>query len=298
MRFRLYLKELKLTNKCNKENISYVLNEFEKLIVGSDQVWNPLCSDGDTTFLLNIDNVHFEKYSYAASIGNPENIEQFSGDYRKALADFKLITVREDSAAFFLREQIHRECKVVLDPVFLPDPLFWEQITGNLKTHEPYIFVYNLMNLDDLLTLVISLANRTSLKVIVISRTVIYDYKFFRKCSKHFPIKIMSNCGPKQFLQLLTGADFIVTDSFHGSALSIIFKKIFFTIPNLEKNNTNSRIHTLLSGVGLEDRLVTSSMEDDLFLKPIDYLAVEKKLQPLRKKSIDVLQQIITFDIP
>ena len=98
----------------------------------------------------------------------------------------------------------------------------------------------------------------------------------------------MKGCGPKEFLSLFINADFICTDSFHGTAFSINLNKPFFAY--MEKTSYLSRIRNLLELLDIEDRLIYPDTILDENIKQIDYSLVNEKLEKERIRSLDFLQ--------
>ena len=123
-------------------------------------------------------------------------------------------------------------------------------------------------------------------------------YNYARKLAKKEHLKIINvmpefdkktfigshlqlDLNPRDFLEKFINAKYIITNSFHGVALSIVFNKEFFTeIPN---SQTSSRIVNILEIFGLENRNILKK------IKKIDYVKVNKKIAQLRKQSIDNL---------
>ena len=99
----------------------------------------------------------------------------------------------------------------------------------------------------------------------------------------------------EDFVNLICHAEYILTDSFHGSVFSILHHKKFMTFNrfNAGANSRNSRIDTLCSLLGLEDRRYTEQDVHDQVIKNIDYRAVEEKLEALRKQSFDYLKKAL-----
>lgn len=100
---------------------------------------------------------------------------------------------------------------------------------------------------------------------------------------------------PEGFVNLIRKAEFICTDSFHGSVFSILNHKRFITFErfkNDDKNSRNSRIISLLSQTGLTDRRFQGDILSQMF-KPIDYNLVEEKIEEMRKKSLEYLSDAL-----
>jgi hypothetical protein len=99
--------------------------------------------------------------------------------------------------------------------------------------------------------------------------------------------------GPQEFLGLIQKASFVVTNSYHGTALSIALGKNFAVIPH---SYFNTRMESLLDVLGLQHRQLgetDSASTVEKFLEPVDYLQVDKRLQAERKKSIAYLRNAL-----
>ena len=93
------------------------------------------------------------------------------------------------------------------------------------------------------------------------------------------------NIGPSEFLYMFRHADYICTDSFHGSVFSILFHKRF-TVYVRKDNDVpmNSRIDTLLGTTGLQNRLYGSQPLDKM-LEDISYDSIDSLLEEKRKEA-------------
>lgn len=93
--------------------------------------------------------------------------------------------------------------------------------------------------------------------------------------------------GPNEFLYLFSHADYVITDSFHGTAFSLIFQKPFITCIQ-SKESQDSRVTDLLDEIGAIDHAVVYNKKDELPSQNID-LNVVKKIEKYRKHSLDWL---------
>lgn len=245
---------------------------------GSDQVWNETIFDQiDWCYFLEfLDNE--PRISYAASFGKSTVNEQVKERIRKDLLQYCKISVRENSGKTILSD-LGIEGDVVLDPTLLLPRSKWEQIIDDsIIPSEKYILLYQIHKNDNLVEYARKLGEITGLKVINIS--VSYTQ---RKNGINF--KWLPNY--KEVLALFRDASYIVTDSFHATAFSINFNKQFVTVlPKLSA----SRIRSILSIMGLEERVLTDTTNFDLPQKPINYGSVNPVLDKLRVSSIDWLK--------
>lgn len=281
--FKKFRKEnMKLSEEVSRLTSDFT-NKYNVLISGSDQVFNPKNTEGDTAFLLDV-RTTAKKISYAASIGNSDFLElwksQYGFDYIKALKEFNELSFREEQAAEFVSELLGNIYETVLDPVLLVDADFWKQFKKEKK--DDYIFVYNLGNLKSLIEIVHKFAKTTGLQVVVANKDVKGDF-LLRK------YKDASSISPADFVSAIANAKYVITDSFHGTAFSVLLHKDFYSVVDVRKGNTSSRLYSLLKKVGLESRII--SEQRDVELTPIlNYQNVDKTLSAIRTHSIEWLK--------
>ena len=238
------------------------LMDIDILIVGSDQVWNPsFIVDNEEVFYLSTLN-KITKISYAASFGMSSIEKNHLLKMKSYLSSFKWISVRENEAKKLLNDYFEN-IDIVLDPVFLLSCDYWEN-SFNLKkplVKERYILTYFLGKKDSTTDEQINeLKNKSDIKLIELNSDEDYEYY---------------DSDPQSFLNLFYNASVIFTDSFHGTAFSIIFKKDFYVFSRNSKNNMDSRITTILDIVDLKNRFNSTNF----FAQEINYSRVTKLLQ-------------------
>lgn len=248
---------------------------------GSDQVWNETIFDQiDWSYFLEFLDDE-PRISYAASFGKETVKDQVKERVRKDLLQYRKISVRENSGKTILAN-LGIEGEVVLDPTLLLPRQKWEQLIGVVKApSEKYILLYQIHKNDELFEYARKLGEKVGYKVINIS--VSYTQRKSGIILKWLP-------NYKDVLALFRDASYIVTDSFHATAFSINFNKQFVTVlPKLSA----SRIRSILSIMGLEERVLTDTANFDLPQKLIDYGGVNSVLDNLRVSSIDWLKQAL-----
>jgi hypothetical protein len=162
-----------------------------------------------------------------------------------------------------------------MDPVFLLDRRQWEAIAVSLDS-KGYILVYDFDGAEQIRTIAQSLAERTGKKVISV----------FPMDGAH---EVWSDMGPREFVGAVMNADYVLSNSFHASAFSLIFQKEFYVVNRAEKINT--RMRDLLAAVSLEDRLICQPPGDII---PANWNHVQKRLDSLIADSKAYLQKNIT----
>lgn len=279
--FESFRSRFRLTRPYTKKNINNVLNEVDKVLVGSDQVWNCDCTHEDYTYMLDFVPEGFPSYSYAASFGYNVIPERYKENTTKLLRRFKGITVREQEATEIIEECLGYSVPVVADPILLLTPQTWDELIKTIKKR--YIFVYQAEKQPELMELAKCIAKKRKCPIYIVSTVW--------KGTVGYNIKNVSDCSPEMFLSYLKNAEVVVTNSFHGTAFSILFNKEFWVQP-LSRNNTNSRIDSILDLMGLENRKVLGKAIDNE--TKIDYDTVNIRLNDFRKKSREILKSMIT----
>ena len=245
---------------------------YDIYISGSDQIWNYKITNG--TF----DPVYFGDFSdsarqivYAASAHDTP----FPLDMELKFRDMLLRTdapigIREQKLADYAEKLTGIRYPVVADPVLLAGREIMDRIPTAAPEQKPYILLYQID------------ANPAS----DISGCPVYTMTVPRVGSIHGR---RGEAGPEEFLALLKNARFLVTNSFHGIALSLLFEKDFFVYEN---GGVMSRIDSLLAAVGLHDRKVKMAAD----VNPdhtIDFAPVRAHLDALRAGSMDFLRRAL-----
>ena len=104
----------------------------------------------------------------------------------------------------------------------------------------------------------------------------------------------MSDVGPEEFVNLIRGAKFVCTDSFHGTIFSVLHHKQFLTFNRYNdqaKDSKNSRIDSLCQVLGLSERRYKNHLLEEI-LKPIDYDAVDTRASEFRRKSLSYIHEV------
>ena len=265
----------------------YSLKDFDKkppksdvFLTGSDQVWNCFYNDGiDRPYYLSFANNSSRKISYAASFGI-ETIHEIDIKQREEikylLSDYEKISVREVAALGILDELNIKGGQIVLDPTFLLSKEEWIESFGKKDIKSDYVLVYNLNTNKKLNDFAINYAKHNGLRTVIINVEVKKNLNFDKNYMFPTPIK---------FLELFYNANFVVTDSFHGTAFALIFNKQFACISPPRFSN---RIISILNLTGLSDRLISEDCVDYVFNK-IDYKLVNKIIKLKKKQSLEYL---------
>ena len=277
-----FRKHMKYSSKVNTKNIYKIVDDYDCYIVGSDQVWNYRLTNGDTRYLLDFVKDSSKKFSYAASLGVKEVDLEYRETYIKLLSRFRLISVREKQGAEVIERLTDQPVSVVLDPTLLLSANEWLQVAKCPQIKEKYILVYQLGISKRMVNFVKDISKRTGLRILYIP----FPLGGYVGCRCRWKI------GPAEWLGLFANASYIVTDSFHGTAFSILFNKPFYTEASGQHQSVGSRLHNLLEMFGLEDCLFSDKSQFEI-APEVDYEYVNEKLDSERNKSKDFLKSIL-----
>ena len=229
--------------------------EADMYVCGSDQIWNGIDYNNgkDPAFYLAfIDQKSKYKISYAASFGRNCVYDNFWKDNSSYLSKFSGISVRESNGVDILNDfGLSAQC--VIDPVFLLDSNSWELMLRDKRRKEKYILIYSLddSNVPEELVR----RYRDSYRIISIGEIKIPNTEYDR------------NCGPQEFLEYIHDAEYIITNSFHCVAFSLIFKKTFTIFDR--KVGTNSRISNLLNLAEIDNIAYENDLEKEIDFKTV-----------------------------
>lgn len=262
-----------------KQNISESVRIYDKFIVGSDQVWNTQLSGNDMTFFLEFCSDQKKKYSYAASFGLSNLIEETKEPIKKMLSDFSKITVRENEGAKIIKDLIGGDVAVVLDPTFLVNKNQWKSLSevGRYKIEKKYILLYLIQDKKKTLEYARKLANKVGYEIVYINISP-YTEK---------GMKNVRDASPTEFLELLKNASFVITGSYHGVVLSINMNINFIFEVKNSAGNYNSRINTVIKLFNLESRKINFSTFE---YEEIDYDKINAIIEHEREKSLNILR--------
>ncbi|WP_372757871.1 polysaccharide pyruvyl transferase family protein [Mariniflexile sp.] len=266
-------KHIKSTGKLYKSNddLKNDIPEADAYICGSDQIWNSFFQNGkDPAFYLDFVPNNKLKISYAASFAIDaieDNLKQF---VKEKVSRLDYISVRESSAIKILEELEIKQTVQVLDPVFLLDKGYWETLSTP-KLADNYIFVYDCDSDPLIQKFVKLLKKKLNCKIITVNNNIKY-------ADKDYSLE-----GPEVFLSLIRNAAFVVSNSFHAVAFSIIFQKQFTVFNRFEKINT--RMRDVANLLEIPECLLTKEIEIDNFNYVIDYNRIEPNLMALIKHS-------------
>lgn len=256
---------------------------YDVYIAGSDQIWNYMHNDNlDVYFLEFAKKFGARRISYAASISAASIPKKYQDEYKNLLGNIEHLSVRELQGAKLIKELTGREAEVVLDPTLLITSNEWKQnIAINPLQGEKYVLVYTLSGSKYIHDLCEYVADKLGCKIV--SMKINFRKDDSKKITDLFEL------GPQEWVGLISGATYVITDSFHGTAFSINFNKPFTTLVN-PVSNMNSRVLSILEITGLKNRIIyddgKNMLPDSL---TVDYEPVNNIIAEWREKSLSFI---------
>ena len=272
-------KQCILTEKVqDEERLISILCQFDLLITGSDQIWNP--GWYHRFYYADYDEVKTEKISYAPSLGVNAIAVEKQADIKRSLRKFKAVSVREKKGAELLRPLMNNEPEVVVDPTLLLDAMDWEALfPKHIQSSGEYVLSMFLTDNRFHWRASDRFAKENGLRHVVIPYS---GFSYFQKA------EIKADAGMQEFLDLIRGAKYILTDSFHVTALSIINRKQFYTFTRFREDlftSQNERLRHILTIAGIKERLLPYGTKRIPEMYDITYKNVEKILDKEIERS-------------
>lgn len=265
-------------NKNDKKSID--AERYDALVVGSDQVWKRTYSKDYLFYFLDFcTNLYTKKIAYAASFGNAD--VKFTNEEKviitNLLEKFSGVSVREDDAVLICKNNFNIEVEWVLDPTLLLHKDDYLKVCERYPIREKHKLVSFILDpTPEKDTLVFELS-----KLVNSESFAVNDYQYMG--TEVDKIKILPRV--EYWLQELANADYIITDSFHGTAFAINFNKKVFVINNQRRGQ--SRLKSVLKMVGLENFMVNNINDLKLlYSMDIDWESVNNIIEEKRLKSL------------
>ncbi len=295
-KYKEFRKEFNLSISCpDYKSLSEMANaKYSDVIVGSDQLWLPVNVVSDY-YTLNWVPDNINKISYATSFGISKIPDKYTDEYKKFLSRINYLSVREESGKKIC-DEYGISSKVVCDPTILLTKEEWEQEAVQERIiPDKYILCYFLGSNIEHRKFAEKLKEKTGYKIVSLNHADEYV-----KYSDTFADITPYDIGPREWINLIKNAEYVCTDSFHGTVFSLLFNKTFFDFRRYSESNkmsTNSRIDSLLDLAGVDkNRILTGNEDVDTVIKyKINYSKVNKNIDKIRQESKKWLLSSITY---
>lgn len=249
-----------IEKKISPSQIKYtekdIIEGYDVLVYGSDQIWNGVHTNGpDNVFWGYSTTLSTKKIVYAAS----SSVNFFKLGIlqyvKNALSNFDYLSLREENVLSIIKNLTDKYVEHVVDPTLLLSKEDWESKFDLKKLEHDYILVYQVRENPLTLRIAKEYAKKHDLKIIILTKMVY----------QRFDMHLNQTASPEDFVQLIKNATLVLTTSFHGTIFSLIFRKNFYTIDI--NSEINERSLSILSAIGLQDRLISAM--------PIQYTDVD-----------------------
>lgn len=263
------------------DTLSNLRAQYNKIIVGSDQTWSPFHELIYSMFFLDLYK-YGKSYSYAPSLGTTKPCKTFLKYLSGKVNRLSLASCREVCNSRVLTEMSNKDVTCVLDPTLLIDRNGWKPYFEPVEgMPDKYILCYILGERADISELAENMGKEMNLPVYYISTRDIYRSK----------VNHLDSVGVGNFLWLIDNASWVITDSFHSTIFSINFNRNFYCFDKMPGDRyDNGRLQDMLMQVGLEDRLLKTTIDS---YSIVDYKEMNSILNKRREESMIFIDQII-----
>ena len=277
--YEKYLHISDRTITCDNCHEKEWLDSHDFFVCGSDQIWNPTYRT--TSELAFLSFAPGKAVALSPSFGLSEIPENAKERYRSWLNGITHLSVREEAGKRIIRELTGREATVLLDPTMAIEPERWETLA--IKPEKPlpekYILTYFLGRVTkNYAKRIRKISRETGLPVVNL---------FNIEESEHYAF------DPGEVLYALRNADLVLTDSFHGTVFSILFRRDFLVFRRDEGGKSmHSRLETLLGKFMLEDRLDDGTVHPGS-IGTEKWEEIRKIIDIERERTVTYLRQVL-----
>lgn len=261
----------------DKDNIS--TNQYDVIVVGSDQIWNLNITGNDLSFFLPYANNKQKKFSYAASLGKTD-IRQWNEMFEigEKLRDFEVVSVREESGVHALAE-IGIRAQFDLDPILMMTQSEWNDLVHPQKRLTNFVLVYVVDQTREAVSFAHDYARKNGLIVVYIGNPI-----------KPMPgIRVKRFVSVEEWLGLVRDAEIIITNSYHCLAFTFLYNKSFVWFELVNNIESNTRLINLMINM-------TGSPCEQWTPISLDWEDVNRRLQNLRDQSMKTVERIVGND--
>ena len=265
-------RKLKLSQHTYYSSEELILNppRYDYYLLGSDQVWNERFTKCDPIFFLTFAPQGTACLSFASSAPNTNFSDLFLSCFSKYLKEFKCVSTREKVSACYLSNYLSQRVESLLDPIFLLSKNEWNQVLRINDNQRRYVLFFVLNYMGDVYSEAINrleeiLINHEELEIY--SNTNILSHSSLAHI-KGRKIKVLDDILPKQFVQIIANAKYIITDSFHATAFGFLYEKK--VIPVVSDIMNDVRIVDMCERIGTQD-------ENAFFCLDKQRLVIEKE---------------------
>lgn len=278
-----------LSDEVLRKNLKEVSANYVALLVGSDQVWNPYGMDKDKSYLLEFCDNN-KRYAFSSSFGISVFPDIFKEVYAEELSKFQKVSLREKEGIDIFRTLTGRsDCVITLDPTLLLNQDDYNRLENEdilNQVGKEYSLVYFAKKSKTLAEFALK---NTSEKRKIVFIGMPGEIPDISTIGNH--IIRLDVVSPGEFLVLFHFATDVFTNSFHGIAFSVIYKKQFWIEYNNQFSKSNSRLENIVELLSLQKHVIGSEEYDRENI--IDYFNVEHILKKEQQKGEKIMVEIL-----
>lgn len=280
-------KSIILNVDSNILDISSVNAKYDTFICGSDQIWNPFSLENPNVGFYYASFTRKKKIAYAPSIGVSEVPQMFKEKLKKLTYNFDFLSSREQQGVDILHELTGKEVVKVVDPTLLLNSKQWNiLLQKDNACDEKYVLAYFLTQNNVFINAASEYAHKKGLSLKMF---------FMHESYNRYNCDLIT-AGPIEFLHYVRDAEYLFTDSFHGTIFASIFHTQFFTFKRFKQTprSQNSRVEGLLKMMGVSERLLDEETCSKMYnLKDINFIHIETNLAPFINKSKEYIEEAL-----
>ena len=278
--FRKKHYELSETKYKNFTDLNNNCPNYNAFICGSDQIWNPFFCDRDSNYYLDFAPIE-KRIAYAPSFGVTNLPSKFENEYINKINGIPYLSIREKSGQEIIRKLTGRKVPIVIDPSFLLSPKEWMELAkeSEINIEKKYILTYFIGD-DIYIQNYIKEVKEDFCDYEIIN--LVFDYSEF---------------GPCDFIKLISNAEFVFTNSFHGMSFCINFNIPFGigkSLKDFSEDSGFTRMQYLLERLGLENRIISKDNPLNRNWISMDFYSSNQKLNVWRNYSKNFLLTAIS----
>ncbi len=273
---------LKLTEPFGTAEYDRVGNEYDAYVCGSDQIWTIKSKPEYHYYYLGFTNDSKKRIAYAPCIGEYGIPDFAKADIENLTKRFDAIAMRDNHGSKLISEISEKSVPTVLDPVLLKTATEWQDALSLQKTDEKYLLCYILGKHKWYNDYIKAFAKDMGLKIKWIP---------VNPEQTDFLYGDTSPCGPKEFVELIYNAEYICTDSYHGTLFSLLFNKQLTILERYtdSENSQNERFYSLFNQLGINKKIISEKIFEKSDTERLNYDIINRSLAKEREKSLQYL---------
>lgn len=263
--------------------------QYDAYVIGSDIIWDTVHTNRDETFFLDfLENSSARKISYSPSVGIFDLSRLDKSIFEKWIDRFDYLGVREKNLEEYVQQFTDKKVVTNLDPCFLLSADEYRELQSKeIDEFEEYILLYVVFEDTEMIQSVVNYTNRLARRMGCKVKHFIYNIPeyVYGDAGSSF-----SFCTPKEFLWYIDHAKMVITNSYHGVAYSIIYRKPFYT---WRRPTAGKKTEWLLSDLNLSERMVDEFWDITKLDFDIDYSKSEERIEKRIEESKGFLREAL-----